>query len=100
MGTQRLNPKSTRRIARSTGLDVVRAWGHGGYVMSFVTADHKHGAWDKKTGRWELEDDDHGQVMHFSTCRELFPDWVPPRPPHWPADAPWPPPERPAPPAA
>jgi hypothetical protein len=44
------------------------AWSHGGYVFNFVTVDHRHGAWDKKTGRWEF----HGNPMHYSSCREMF----------------------------
>ncbi|MET7457698.1 hypothetical protein ACWEPZ_37820 [Streptomyces sp. NPDC004288] len=71
MSAQRLSPRSTRRIARTTNLDVVRAWSHGGYSMSFVTADHRHGWWDKKTGQWEWEAD---PVLHYSSCRDLFPE--------------------------
>lgn len=70
MSAQVLNARSTRRIARSTGLDIVRAWSWGGYTMAFVTADHRHGWWDKKTGEWEWET---GQIFHYSSCRELFP---------------------------
>lgn len=69
MGAQILSPRSTHRIARSTGLKVVRAWGHGGYVMGFVTAAHEHGWWDKKTGEWGFEDD----VVHYTSCATLFP---------------------------
>lgn len=70
MSAQVLNDRSTRRIARSTGLDIVRAWSHGGYTMAFVTADHRHGSWDKKTGEWEWETD---RTWHYTSCRELFP---------------------------
>lgn len=70
MSAQVLSPRSTRRIARSTGLDIVRAWSHGGYIMTFVTADHQHGMWDKKTGEWEWDDD---PTFHYSSCSELFP---------------------------
>ncbi|MGW2533510.1 hypothetical protein ACWCTD_03370 [Streptomyces sp. NPDC001499] len=69
MSAQVLNPASTRRIARSTGLDIARAWSHGGYTMAFVTADHRHGLWDKKTGEWEFEQD----PAHYTSCSELFP---------------------------
>jgi hypothetical protein len=71
VSAQVLSPRSTRRIARSTGLDIIRAWAHGGYTMDFVTADHRHGLWDKKTGDWEWET---GRVFHYSSCRELFPE--------------------------
>ncbi|MEU9415137.1 hypothetical protein [Streptomyces sp. NPDC048272] len=71
MSAQQLSPRSTRRIARSTGLNVVRAWGHGKYVMPFVTADHRHGWWDKKTGKWAFEAE--GEVVHYTSCSELFP---------------------------
>jgi hypothetical protein len=71
VGAQVLSPRSTRRIARSTGLDIVRAWSHGGYVMPFVTADHRHGTWDKKTSEWEWETD---STWHYTSCGELFPD--------------------------
>jgi hypothetical protein len=78
MGSQRLSPRSTRRIARSTGLDIVRAWAHGGYVFDFVIADpsapdgHRHGVWDSKTGEWELLPPDSARIGHYTTCRELF----------------------------
>lgn len=68
MSAQRLSAKSRRRIERSTGLDIVRAWAHGGYVFNFVTADHRHGAWDKRTGEWQFNDD----AMHYTSCAELF----------------------------
>lgn len=71
MSAQVLNDRSTRRIARSTGLDVVRAWAWGGYTMYFVTADHRHGWWDKKTSEWGFDED--ADVMHYASCRELFP---------------------------
>lgn len=65
-----LNPRSTRRIARSTGLDIVQAWSHGGYTMGFVTTDHRHGWWNKKTGDWGWNT---GDVMHYTSCAEMFP---------------------------
>jgi hypothetical protein len=71
MSAQILNARSTRRIARSTGLDIIRAWGHGGYTMAFVTADHRHGLWDKKTGNWQYSA---GQTVHYSSCDDLFPE--------------------------
>ena len=72
MSAQTLNPRSTRRVARSTGLDVIRAWSHGGYTFSFVTADHRHGWWSKKDGVWGW-DEDGGLSPHYSSCHELFP---------------------------
>lgn len=77
MSAQRLSPKSTRRIERATGLQIVRAWSHGGYTFDFVIADaespvhHWHGQFDKKTGEWSvaLEPD----VTHYDTCKEMFP---------------------------
>lgn len=74
MGSQILSPRSTRRIARSTGLDVVRAWGHGGYTFGFVTPDHRHGWWDKKTEEWGF---DEGKPLHYTSCRMLFPQDFP-----------------------
>jgi hypothetical protein len=68
MSAQRLSDRSTRRIANATGLDVVRAWSHGGYSMAFVTADHRHGWWDKKTSNWEWDN----EPIHYSSCAELF----------------------------
>jgi hypothetical protein len=72
LSAQRLNARSTRRIAASTGLEIVRAWGHGGYTHAFVTVDHRHGWWDKKTGQWAYEDD----PMHYTSCAELFPGFA------------------------
>ncbi|APD19175.1 hypothetical protein SEA_MITTI_43 [Mycobacterium phage Mitti] len=68
MSAQRLSDRSRRRIERSTGLAIVRAWAHGGYVFDFVTVDHQHGSWDKRTGEWQLDDD----PTHYSSCAELF----------------------------
>ena len=70
MSAQVLNDRSTRRIARSTGLDVVRAWSWGGYTMAFVTAGHRHGWWDKKTDEWGWDE----EPMHYASCRRLFPE--------------------------
>lgn len=72
MSAQRLSPRSTRRIERSTGLEIVRAWGHGGNVFNFVTPDHRHGSWNKKTGEWQYTDPE--RVLHYTSCHELFPD--------------------------
>ena len=77
MSAQRLSAKSIRRIERSTPQAIRRAWGHGGYEMGFVTPDHRHGWWDKKTGNWYWDDN----PIHYTSCRELFdggPGVVPP----------------------
>lgn len=73
MGTQVLSPRSMRRIARSTGLEILRAWASGGYVFGFVTPGHRHGWWDKKTGEWGWETDD--DFCHYTSCRDMFPGW-------------------------
>lgn len=72
MGAGILSPRSTRRIARATGLDVVRAWGHGGYVHGFVTADHRHGSYSLRDGAWEWDQE---PVTHYSSCSDVFPGW-------------------------
>lgn len=70
MSAQRLSDRSRRRIERSTGLAIRRAWAHGGYAFAFVTNDHRHGVWDKKTGEWQWDDD----PLHYTSCREMFPE--------------------------
>ena len=87
MGAQRLSERKTRRIARATGLPVIRAWSHGGYVFDFVTAGHLHGWYDLKTGGWGIETT---VSSHYDTCPRpagwtgwtgedpMFPDGVPP----------------------
>lgn len=57
MGSQPLSSRSCRRIARGTGQDVVRAWGHGGYVHTFEAAGGRRGSWDLKTLQWWWDDD-------------------------------------------
>ena len=64
MGSQRLGPKLMRRIARETGQDVARAWGHGNYWFDFVTTDHRHGWWHKKDGAWEWDE----APTHYTSC--------------------------------
>lgn len=84
MGAQRLSERKTRRIATATGLPVIRAWGHGGYVHDFVTAGHLHGWYSLKTGEWGIEPE---VRTHYNTCwpasvtageDAMFPDGVPP----------------------
>lgn len=69
MSVQVLNDRSCRRIQRSTGETVLRAWANGGYVFEFVTPEHRHGWWDKKTGGWGwIPDED---VCHFTSCKQF-----------------------------
>jgi hypothetical protein len=79
-----LNARSLRRIERSIGEPVLRGWGHGGYVMGFVTPDHRHGWWDKKTGEFNWVRDD--EVVHYTSCDLNWPgfDGRPPR--VWPTE--------------
>jgi hypothetical protein len=64
-----LGAKALRRIERAVGEPVLRGWSHGGYVMGFVTPDHRHGWWDKKTGKWGMIPD--AEVTHYTSCREF-----------------------------
>ena len=84
MSAQRLNGKNVRKITAATGLPVIRAWGHGGYVHDFVTAGHLHGWYHLKDGTWGIQ----VTPLHYSTCPggsserhspadALFPDGVP-----------------------
>jgi hypothetical protein len=84
MSAQRLNARNVRRMARITGLPVIRAWSHGGYIFDFVTQGHLHGWYDLKTGEWGIETED---ITHYNTCfpaspsagdDAMFPDGVPP----------------------
>ena len=87
MGAQRLSERKTRKIARATGLPVIRAWAHGGYVYDFVTAGHLHGWYSLKSGEWGILA---GWVLHYDTCPRaegwtgpvsddaMFPGGVPP----------------------
>lgn len=68
MSAQQLSRRSIKRIATSTGLDIVMAWSHGGYEMAFVTADHRHGTWDKKTGGVQFAT----SPVHYSSCATHF----------------------------
>jgi hypothetical protein len=78
MSAQRLGAKKTRWLARQIGMDVVRAWAHGGYTYDFVVVDsepegHLHGWYDLKTGEWGLREPGN-RHMHYDTCfTELFP---------------------------
>jgi hypothetical protein len=70
VSAQQLSDRSRRRIERSTGLSIRRAWAHGGYTFAFVTDDHRHGWWDKKTGEWQWE----VSPFHYTSCEDMFPD--------------------------
>lgn len=70
MSAQRLSDRKTRAVARATGQAVVRAWSHGGYTFAFVTTDHRHGAYDTKTGFWQWDPD----PLHYTSCADLFPE--------------------------
>jgi hypothetical protein len=70
VGTQVLSARSARRIERATGQVIVRAWGHGGYVFGFVTPDHRHGWWDRKTGEWGFDED----PFHYTSCAGFYED--------------------------
>lgn len=73
MSAQRLSARSIRRIERDTGLDIKMAWAHGGYTMDFVTAEHRHGWWDKKDRTWGFFAP--GDLLHYyPSCREWWPD--------------------------
>jgi hypothetical protein len=82
MSAQRLSDRKTRWLSRQVGLDVVRAWAHGGYIYDFVVAAdnpdrHRHGWYDKKTGEWGLHEWT-GLQSHYDTCfTELFMPKVP-----------------------
>jgi hypothetical protein len=82
MGSQRLGERKVRKIATATGLPVLRAWAHGGYVYDFVTAGHLHGWYSLKDGEWGIQTGDNvGDVMHYTSC-------PPPHGGHWPEDDP------------
>lgn len=49
MGAQRVSERLVRLCRRETGLDVVAAWNHGdAHGLAIVTADHRHGWWDRR----------------------------------------------------
>ena len=80
MSAQRLSEKKTRWLSAQIGIQVVRAWAHGGYTYDFVVADpnparHVHGWYDLKTGEWGLQPwTERG--THYDTCfTELFPEY-------------------------
>jgi len=64
MGSQRLSPRSVRRIAKATGEEIAFAVGHGGMVHEFVTEGHRHGWFNIKSGEWGWDED----PLHFTSC--------------------------------
>ncbi len=74
MSAQRIGPKKLKRLERETGLDMVRAWSHGGYWFNFVTPEHKHGSVNCKTFEVEWDDGTRPSIMHYTSCSEMFPD--------------------------
>jgi hypothetical protein len=69
VGVSILSVKSTRKIARLVGEDVLRAWGNGHPCrFDFVTPDHRHGSVDRRAGTvaW------HPNTRCMSSCRTLF----------------------------
>jgi len=74
MGMQPLSARSIRRIARTTGLDVIHGAANGGYWHAFVTSAHEHGAWHRHTHEWEWTN-----AACTTSCKQLFPDTPPVR---------------------
>jgi hypothetical protein len=70
MGAQRLGSRRLRQIERLIGEPVLRGWSHGGYTLGFVTPDHRHGWWDKKSDAWGWYDVD-DRFVHYSSCKEF-----------------------------
>lgn len=73
MGAQRMSDKKAKRWAVQLNLPIVRMWAFGGYTHAFVTADHRHGWVDTKTGEWEWDETGGENAIHFTSCSELFP---------------------------
>lgn len=77
MGASQINARSLRRIGRAVGVeDIIRGWSHGGYTLGFVTADHRHGWYDKKTGEWGWHDPNDPHPLHYTSCHESWPGFV------------------------
>lgn len=76
MSLQRLGDKALRRIERTIGEPVLRGWANGGSVFGFVTPDHRHGWWTKRTEEWGWE----ATGGCVSSCWETWPDDFPPLP--------------------
>ena len=73
MGSQRLNDRNTRRLARDLDLPIVRAWAHGGtHDKSIVTENHRHGTVHRLQGNQLVVLWDGPHPVHFTSCAELF----------------------------
>lgn len=72
MSAQLLGPRWLRRLSRLADAEVVRGWGHGGYGHDFVTADHRHGWYDLKTG--EVHWSDAGEHPYTSCYSDVWPE--------------------------
>lgn len=73
MGARPCGVKLIRRCERDVGAYVLRVNGWGSNVFAFVTDDHRHGRWDRRTGdvAWD------SNPMHWWSCSVLFgPDAV------------------------
>lgn len=77
-----LGPQRAHKLARLTGLDVLRVWAHGGRLDHFVTSDHRHGWFDRAlylrcaaVPHWGLYTPSDAAWQHYATCVELFPGW-------------------------
>lgn len=73
MGTAPLGGKLCRRIAADVGEPIKRAVGSGGYEFGFVTFDHRHGFWSKRTGEVCWHPDPRPRWC-WSSCRFNFPE--------------------------
>lgn len=51
---------------------MLRGWVNGGYMLGFVTPDHRHGWFDKKTNEWGWHE--LAEVSHYTSCFEAWPD--------------------------
>lgn len=71
MSVQRLSAKSTRRVGRQLNEPTItRAWVNNGQdhnVILFVTWDHRHGWFNRKTGESDIPVDA-TDADHFTSC--------------------------------
>jgi len=77
MGVNVLNARNVRRVQRVTGdprIDRVLVWSHNesGRYAEFITSDHRHGWWDRKTNEFGYYTQDEAQ--HFSSCDRFVSD--------------------------
>jgi hypothetical protein len=64
MGANQVGARWLRRATRITGLEAIRGWGFGGYLLDFTTADHVHFLIDIKSKDWYPE----GVCRGYSSC--------------------------------